>query len=181
MQGALRFLVMEFPSRQFVFTRFTAEHAIATIDVILEPGDERPEGRVHPAVFLVKGSAWREVRALFDELAATHGPPQVLRRDASGLLWLCRVDFREERLGTDAAALRRLQDHFGPPWLHHEQGVCHLRASLPEGTDSEHFVAELAGMLRATHVEAQVDVVELAPQDYGVWQDLLQASAGLAL
>jgi len=181
MESGQRFLVVEFPSRQFIFTRFTAAHPLCTIDVILDQVQARPGGAVHPATFLVKGSPWLELRGLLDELERLHGPVQVLRREASGLSWLCHLDFNEKHLGSDGAALQRLQSQFGPPWLHHEQGVCLLRARLPRGADGEALAARLGEALRQTGVEAQVDIITLAPRDDGVWEELLQASSGRAL
>jgi hypothetical protein len=180
MERTLRFLVVEFPSEEFVMTRFTRAHPLCTVDLIAERAVPQGGGHVHPILFLAKGVAWREFHALLDELARVHEPAQVLRRDPAGLAWLCRVNIHESHLGPEGHALAQFEDRFGPPWLHVEQGVLHLRARLDPALDAERLVAQLTGFLEATGVAAQVEVRELGPTDYGVWEELLQAGAGLS-
>jgi hypothetical protein len=179
MERPLKFLIVEFPSESFVMTRFTRAHPLCTVDLISEPA--RREGREHlyPVFFLAKGVGWREFRALLDEMGRVHKPPVVLRRDSAGLAWLCQATIHESHLGPEGHALAQFQDRFGPPWLHVEQGVLHLRARLAETLDAESLVRQLTGFLEATGVQAQVEVRELGPRDYGVWESLLEA-AGLA-
>jgi hypothetical protein len=179
MERALRFLVVEFPSEGFVMTRFTRAHPLCTVDLVSERGVAWRGERIHPALFLAKGVAWREFQDLLEELARMHEPATILRRDPAGLAWLCRVSFHESNLGPEGHALAQFQDRFGPPWLHVEQGVLHLRARLGETMDAEVLVDQLTGFLEATGVQAQVEVQELGPTDYGVWEELLQAGAGL--
>lgn len=179
MERSLPFLVVEFPSEDFVITRFTRAHPPCVVDLISEPATLRGGDRIAPAVFLAKGVAWREFRALADDLARTHEPPKVLRRDAAGLSWLCRVNLHEASLGGDARGLARFQERFGPAWLHAEQGVLHLRAQLDAAMDGERLVRELTSFLEETGVQAQAEVLELGPHDQGVWKELHQAGAGL--
>jgi hypothetical protein len=180
MERTLPFLIVEFPSQDFVMTRFTRAHTLCAIDLVSQRPVVRGGGRAYPTVFQAKGVAWREFQGLLEELSRVHGPPEVLRRDLAGLAWLCRVDMHTTHLGGDAQALAQFEDRFGPPWLHVEQGVLHLRARLAEGIQPERLIDQLRGFLAATGAQAQVEVRDLAPHDYGVWEELLQASAGRA-
>jgi hypothetical protein len=88
---------------------------------------------------------------------------------------------RESTLhSTGAAAIAQFQDRFGPPWTHIDDGVVYMRARLHKATDGDRLVHQVRGYLAKEGVDAHVSVQDFSTHDYGVWDDLVQASIGLA-
>jgi hypothetical protein len=182
----MRFLFVEYPEVTPV-AMLTRGRPGLTIDVITEPGTG-PMGRRRFRIILLARGSKSDVDAVAKVIEASRGPLEVLNGDPRGERWLVRFVVREEDL-TDSVSQRltKFQDRYGAPWLHMDDGQMYLRARVHDDVDSERLVAEVRAELgrlmpasRKGDVGGQVEVRELGPRDYGVWQELIQFAIGLA-
>jgi hypothetical protein len=176
-----RFLVLEFSGDGLTLAEWTRDHAGTTVDLISEPVRSEGAERVHPSLFLVKGANRAALVQLMDRLDRLFGPIQTLSMEAARGQWLGRMTVRESSMhSAAAAAVLQFQHRFGAPWTHMDDGVVYMRARLPPKEDGERLVKQLKGYLKDQKVDAHVSLQELSAHDYGVWDDLVQSSIGLA-
>lgn len=179
--GGSRFLVVEFPGDGLTLAKWTRENPGATVDLISEPVRAKGPEREHPTVFLVKGAPRAALVQLMERLDRLYGPIETLRLEAARGQWLGRMAVRESALASQGiAAVLQFQHRFGAPWTHVDDGIVYLRARIPDGEDADRLVHQLRGYLAKSKVDAQVGAQEAGLHDYGVWDDLVQASIGLA-
>jgi hypothetical protein len=175
------FLVVEIPGTGLPGTEFTARHPGVTIDTI--SGRTRSEkGEIDvDVVMMVRGAEPADLDALVGRLTALLGHVTTLRRDAWARLWIGRGTVRESSLKSAAMqAILRFQERFGPPWLHSEDGIVHLRALVSDPQDARSLAHDVQRELDTIKVDAQVAVQEISPHDFSVWEDLVQYNLGLA-
>lgn len=176
-----RFLIVEFSGEGITLAEWTRDHPGTTVDVISEPVRREGKDNLHPSLFMVKGADRASLVQVMERLDRVHGPIQSLRVDPVRGQWLGRMTIKESQLkSTTAAAIAQFQHRFGAPWTHLENGVVYMRARLPEKEDSDRLLKQLQGYMAHHQVEAQATVEELSTHDYGVWDDLVQASIGMA-
>lgn len=181
MADGARFLVVEFSGEGLTLAEWTRDHPGTTVDLISEPVRKDGGERLHPSLVLVKGAHRSAVVQLMDRLDRLYGPVQTLRLDAPRGLWVGRILVRESAMhSTAAAALMQFQHRYGAPWTHMDDGVVYMRARLAASEDGDRLLQQVRGYLAHNEVDAQVAVQELGTHDYGVWDDLVQASIGLA-
>lgn len=176
-----RFLIVEFSGEGLTLAEWTRDHPGTTVDLISEPVQRQGNDNLHPSLFLVKGADRAALVQLMERLDRVHGPVETLRMDALRGQWLGRMTVKESQLkSTTVAAIAQFQHRFGAPWTHLESGIVYMRARLPDKEDAPRLLKQLEGYLAHNQVEAQATVEELASHDYGVWDDLVQASIGMA-
>lgn len=185
MAGAVRetqpFLVVEFDGADLTLAAWTREHAGTTVDLISETVRLEGGERLHPTLFLVKGAPRAALAQAMDRLDRLFGPLETVRMEPARGLWLARMLVRESTLQSAAmAAILQFQHRFGAPWTHIDDGVVYLRARVRDGEDGERLVHQVRGYLAKERVEAHVSLQEAGSHDYGVWDDLVQSSIGLA-
>jgi hypothetical protein len=173
-------LVAEYAAEDSEFAQFTRAHPGSTVDLMTEQAAR--DARAHTALALVRGAPWAAIEALVLALRRRTPPAQALRSDARQARWFGRVAFDVGGAGLEAnPALARVIDQVGPPWLHVEAGVVHLRARLREPRHPDEVLALAEEGLREAGVEAQTIVQEVAERDHSVWEDLVRHSIGLSL
>ena len=181
MQDGSRFLVVEFSGEGLTLAEWTRDQPGATIDLISEPAQGDGDGRVHPSLLLVKGAGRAGLVQLMDRVDRLYGPLHTLKIEPARGQWLVRLNIRESAMHSAAtAALMQFQHRFGPPWTHMDDGVVYMRARLPARGDGDRLLQQVRGYLADQKVDAHVSLQELGSHDYGVWDDLVQASIGLA-
>lgn len=181
MREGSRFLVLEFPGIGLTLAEWTRDYPGATVDMISEPVRAKGPDAVHPTLFLVKGAPRAALVQLMDRLDRLYGPIETLRMEPHTGQWLGRMQVPESSMhATSAAAVLQFQHRFGAPWTHIDDGIVYMRARLPPDDNGERLAQQVRGYLAEKKVDAQVTVQEFASHDYGVWDDLVQASIGLA-
>ena len=176
-----RFLVIEFEGDGLTLAEWTRDHPGTTVDLISEPVRAVGADRVHPTLFLIKGAKRAALVQLMDRLDRLFGPIDTLRMEPQRGQWMGRMQLRESAMhSAAAAALLQFQHRFGAPWMHIDDGIVYMRARLPAGDDGERLGHQVRGFLAKNEAEAHVTVQEFSTHDYGVWDDLVQASIGLA-
>lgn len=175
------FLVVEFSGDGLTLSDWTRDHPGTTVDLISEPVRTEGGDRLHPSLFLVKGASRAAILQLMERLDRVYGPLQTVSRDAGRGTWLGRMTVRESAMhSVAAAAVMQFQHRFGAPWTHFDDGVAYMRARLPAKENGERLVKQVRGYLAEQRVDAHVSLQEVSAHDYGVWDDLVQASIGLA-
>lgn len=181
MREGTQFLVLEFPGDGLTMADWARDNPGATIDMISEPVRTKEKDPVHPTLFLVKGAPRAALVQLMDRMDRLYGPLETLRMDPTRGQWLARMQVRESAMhSSSAAAVLQFQHRFGAPWTHIDDGIVYMRARLPPGDDGERLAEQVRGYLAEKKVDAQVMVQDFSSHDYGVWDDLVQASIGLA-
>lgn len=180
--AAPAFVIAEFPLRDTPLSGFTASHPGCTIDLISEPVVEGGAERFHPSIVLVKGAAPPELADLLSRLAQVYDHVETIERDDLARTWLGRMRLRESAYvhNPGAAVVTRFQHRFGAPWTHLENGIMHLRARVADPARGELLADQMRRYFDKAGVEAQVEVRDISAKDYGVWEDLVQRSIGLA-
>jgi hypothetical protein len=182
MPQAPRFLVVEYDGAGLPFVDWARGRPGMKLDLILEP--MRAEGRdlQVPGIALVRGldaDALLDLPALLDR---SYAPHRTLRRDARRGEWLGRVTLHVANMAHAPAALAvaRHAGDYAPPWSHVEQGVVHMRIRVPDGADADAMAATLRSEMAGRGGDAHVAVETHGQHDHGVWDQLVQASLGLA-
>ncbi len=176
-----KFLVIEFDGSGLTLGEWTRGNPGTTVDLISEPVRSDGAERVHPSLFLVKGASRAALVQLMDRLDRLYGPIQTVSMEAARGQWLGRMAIKESAMhSVAAAAVLQFQHRFGTPWTHMDEGVVYLRARVPAKEDGERLARQVKGYLKEQKVDAHVSLQEVSAHDYGVWDDLVQASIGLA-
>lgn len=180
--GGHRFVIVEFPTPDTPLSSFTFRNPGSTIDLIMEPVVEEGGRRLHQSTVLVKGADGKAIDLLLRQLAKVYDHIETIERGASGQSWLGRMRIEEKAYAHNAAAAATtlFQHRYGAQWCHLEAGSCHLRARVVDPAQGDLLVDQMARHFRKIGVEAQVEVREISAKDYGVWDDLVQRSIGLA-
>lgn len=172
-------LVVEFPG-EGDFPPFTRENPGATVDLIAEPSQHGH--RKTTCLVLVRNAPWPAIQALVADLARRRAPLSTLRSEPEEGTWFGRATYDGSTFTVPSAkAVASLLDLVGPPWVHVEAGVVHLRARLRDPTQAEDVLHLAQEALQAAGTEAQVVVQEIAPKDHSVWESLVQHGIGLSL
>ena len=171
-------LVVEYTGEDAEFPAFTRANRGATVDLMVEPGET--DHHRH-ALVLVRDAAWPAIESLVAELAARRGPITPMRAEPAEELWFGRIT-HDPRTSAHAAAraVATLLDFVGPPWIHVESGVVHLRARLRDPAQAEDVLHLAEEGLRAAGTEAQVVVQEVSTKDHSVWESLVRHGIGLS-
>ena len=174
-------LIVEFPAAGGELLPFTQQNPGASVELIAEPSPPGARDTV-TALVLVRGAPWQAI----DEFVATKlgagGPVTTLRRVPVESLWFGRATFHPSAFRSDnAKALLSVLPLVGPPWVHMEHGVVHLRARIKDPTHAEEVLHLTQQTLVAGGLEAQAIVQEVSPKDYGVWETLVQRGIGMSL
>jgi hypothetical protein len=170
-------LVVEYTGEDSEFPAFTRAHRGATVDLMVEPG----ETLRRQALVLVRDAAWAAVQALVADLSTRRAPVTTLRAEPAEELWFGRVSYDPRALDHPTArAVASLLDLVGPPWVHVESGVVHLRARLRDPAQAEDVLHLAEEGLKAAGTEAQVVVQEVSTKDHSVWESLVRHGIGLS-
>lgn len=170
-------LVVEYTGEDSEFPAFTRRNRGATVDLMVEPG--RADRR--QALVLVRDAPWPAVAALVADLSGRRAPVTTLRAEPAEELWFGRVGYDPRALDHPTArAVSALLDLVGPPWIHVESGVVHLRARLRDPAQAEDVLHLAEEGLRAVGAEAQVVVQEVSTKDHSVWESLVRHGIGLS-
>lgn len=170
---------MEFDGGPLAFAQMTREHPGSTVDLISEPMeiDGKPG---YLGVFLVRGVGDTGMKRIEKELTRRYEAPRTLRRDHIQRQWLARIHMKAEAMkGPAAEAFLSISQHWGVPWVRYEDGILMVRARVNDPGEAEHVARELRERMANGGVEAQVEIQEVAPRDFGVWRELVDASLGL--
>lgn len=173
-------LVIEYPGQadDHDFPGFTRKHRGSSVDLLVEPG----VGETRQALVLVRGAPWTAIQELAAELQRTRAPVQSLRVDAAEEMWFGRITYHASTMNEPIAkAFAGIHTMHGPPWVHVESGVVHLRARLRDPAQAEDVLHLAQEALRAAGAEAQVVVQEISPKDHSVWESLVRHGIGLSL
>lgn len=180
--AANRFLVVEFPGEDLAFAQFTREFPGSRVELLLEPREEKGEVS-YIAVFLVKGMPEAGIARLEKELKKRFNPPKTLRRDILNQTWMGRVRIQRSQL-TDtskgAQTMTEFRNRYGILWFHIEDGVLHMRTRIADPEEAERLARQVREHLEGHGLEAQVEVQEVATQDFSVWRDIIELSLGLS-
>lgn len=179
--GGHPFVIVEYPQQDTPLAAFTLHVPGTSVDLISEPPVPQGNDLVHPSVVLIKGSPPADLDALLKRLAKVYDI-EPLERDDSARRWTGRMRLRESMFlhNRGAQVIVQFQHRFGAPWTHIEQGTVHLRARVPEGSEAELLADQMRRFFGKADVDAQVEVREISPKDYGVWDELVQRAIGLA-
>jgi len=170
-------LVVEYTGEDSEFPAFTRANRGATVDLMVEPGGSA--GR--HALVLVRDAAWPAIQALVADLAARRPPVDTLRAEPAEELWFGRVAYEPNKVAHPTVqAVTKLLDLVGPPWIHVESGVVHMRARLRDPAMAEDVLHLAEEGLKATGAEAQVVVQEVSTKDHSVWESLVRHGIGLS-
>jgi hypothetical protein len=173
-------LVIEYPGQQDDqdFPGFTQRNRGASVDILIEPGS----GESRQALVLVRGAPWGAMQELVAELQRTRAPVQTLRADPAEEMWFGRITYEARSLDQPIAkAFGRIQSMHGPPWVHVEAGVVHLRAVLRDARHAEDVLQLAQEGLRAAGADVQAIIQEVAPKDHSVWESLVRHGIGMSL
>lgn len=160
---------------------FTRQNPGSTIDLMAEPAAQGNDDDLS-ALVLVRGAPWQDIDGFVAELGRKQGPVTTLRRTPVESLWFGRATFHPSTFRTQGAkALQSLMGMMGPPWVHIEHGVVHIRARIKDPAKAEDLLQRAVESLRAAGQDPQVVVQEVAPKDHSVWEGLVQRGIGLSL
>lgn len=172
------FVIVEYPDTTFD-SFFLARRPGATIDMISAAATGPPDDRRHVGVAMAQGLNPDDMRILVTGIEHLHEDLETLQRDERRGTWMGRFTVRERALaGTATLKVLQFQEAFGAVWTHAEAGITHLRARVNDPTHGEELAADMRKDLQAAGIDAQVEVRELGPKDYGAWDTLVQASIG---
>lgn len=172
-------LVVEYPGEDSEFPAFTRQNRGATVDLMVEPGDPAAATR-RQALVLVRDAPWPAIQALVADLSRRRAPVTTLRAEAAEEMWFGRVTYDPQiHVHPTAKAVASLLDLIGPPWIHVESGVVHLRARLRGPAQAEDVLQLAQEGLRAAGTDAQVVVQEVSTKDHSVWESLVRHGIGL--
>lgn len=170
-------LVVEYTGEDTEFPAFTRQNRGATVDLMVEPG----ESAQRHALVLIRDASWPAIQAMVAELSTRRAPVTTLRAEPAEELWFGRVTYDPQTLAHPTArAVVNLLDLVGPPWIHVESGVVHLRARLRDPAQAEDVLHLAQEGLRAAGTEAQVVVQEVSTKDHSVWESLVRHGIGLS-
>lgn len=159
----------------------TQDHPGATVELIGEPPGQ-DAGDTITTLMLVRGAPWQAIDQFVEQLSRTKAPVTTIRRSPVESLWFGRATFHTSAFRTPGAiALRDVFKKVGPPWVHIEHGVAHLRARVKDPEHADDLVTDTVESLRKANVDAQVIVQEVAPKDHSVWENLVQLGIGISL
>jgi hypothetical protein len=174
------FVIVEYPDQTFG-SSFTAKRPGVTIDSISEPAVGPPDNLRHPALALAQGLSAEDSRMLVTGLAHLYDDLETMHQDVRRGRWMGRFTVRERILrGTAMHRILMFQGRYGTLWTHAQDGIVHCRARVAEPARAEELAEDMRKALAEDGVECQVEVRELGPHDYGTWDELVQASIGLA-
>lgn len=174
------FVIVENPDTTFG-TSFTAKRPGVTLDSISDPATGPPDNRRHPALMLAQGLKPEDLRVLVTGLEHLYDDLQTVQSEPRRGRWLGRFTVRQRLLkGTGIHRILAFQDRFGALWTHAEDGILHVRARVADPRDGERLAADIRASLQEGGIEAQVEVRELGPHDYGAWDELVQRSIGMS-
>ena len=175
-------LVVEYESGG-EFPPFTQQHRGATVDLMAEPADPHdPEHHRSRLLVLIRNAPWPAIEALVADLAERRKPLTTLRAEPGEALWFGRATYDVATLKSPGTkVIVGLLDLIGPPWVHVESGVVHLRARLRDPAQAEEVLQLASEGLKAAGVEAQAVVQEISPKDHSVWESLVRHSIGMSL
>lgn len=176
-----RFVVVEYDGAGLPFVEWAHGRPGVTLDMILEPMRAKGDDLQIPGVALVRGVGAKGLPDLAALMADVYAPTQTLRQDARRGEWLGRITLHvgNMRQAPAAQAVARHADRFGPPWSHVDDGIVHMRLRVPDGEDADALADLLGREMQARGAQAQVSVESYSRHDYGVWDELVQASIGL--
>lgn len=174
------FLIVEYPDKTFG-TAFTAKRPGVTFDSISEPPVGPPGNRRHQALALAQGLNADDMKILVTGLAHLYDDLETVQQDLRRGRWMGRFTVRDVVLrGTGIHVILGFQERFGALWTHAADGIVHLRARVNDPQHGEELVQDMREALRVHGMDPQIEVRELGPHDYGTWDELVQASVGLA-
>lgn len=174
-------LVLEFPAAGGDLLPFTQENPGSTIELIAEPTPAGSHDTV-TALVLVRGAPWQAIDKFVATKLALGGPVTTLRRVPVESMWFGRATFHPSAFrSANAKALFSVLPMVGPPWVHMEHGVVHLRARIKDAAHADDVLQVAQDTLRAGGLEAQAVVQEVSPKDHSVWENLVQHGIGLSL
>jgi hypothetical protein len=176
------FVVVEFPAADTPLASFTARNPGTTLDAILEPMQQEDGDAVHHTTVLLKGADPRLLDAFLDQLAKVYDHIEPIERDDRRRIWLGRVRVHEKAYthNPGAKAMVQFQHRYGAQWAHVEGGIAHLRARISDPAHGDLLADQMRRHFAKLGIEAQVEVRDISAKDYGVWEDLVQRSIGLA-
>jgi hypothetical protein len=175
------FLVAEFSGDGLTLAGYTKENPGTRIDCILEPVVRDGEDLIHPTMFHVRGAPPGGPRILQERIEKVYGPVATLKRDDRLGTWIGRVRIRESAMTNPAVkALTQFQHRFGVPWTHIEAGVIYMRARVEDPQAADRLVQQVRGFMAQARIDADVAVQEIGAHDFSVWEELVQASVGMA-
>jgi hypothetical protein len=177
-----RFVIVECPGQDLPLGSFTLRNPGATVDLISEPAVEEGGDRMHPSLVLVKGAPLPALDLLLRQLEKVYDHIETIERDELRGTWLGRMRIRESAFAHNKGAtiITSFQHRYRAPWTHLEDGVLYIRARVLDEAHGELMVDQMRRFFGQAGVEAQVDVQEVSPRDYGVWEDLVQRAIGLS-
>lgn len=175
------FIIVEYPEPDTPLAAFTLHVPGTTVDLISEPALVEGEDLVHPSLVLIKGAPPADLDALLKRLAGLYRIDP-LERDDKARTWMGRIRIRASTLlhNPGAQVVIQFQHRFGVPWTHMEQGTMHMRARVVDGSQAELLCDQMRRFFGKAGVDAQVEVREVSPKDYGVWDELVQRAIGVA-
>jgi len=176
------FLVVEFPGEDLVFAQVTRDHPSCRVELLLEPVEEKGSMN-YSCVFLVKGLHEAGVDRLEKELKKRFATPKTLRRDVILQTWMGRVRIPRSKLkgaSKGAHTMSEFGHKYGILWFHIEDGVVHMRTRVTDREEAERLARQVREHMQAAGVEAQVELQEVATQDFSVWRDIVELSLGLS-
>ena len=176
------FVIVEFPLADTPLASATAKVPGCRIDVIAEPVVGEGGEKWHAAVVLIKGLPGPELTQLLVRLGKVYERIETIERDDLQGSWLGRMRMRESAMthNKGAAVVLRFQHRFGALWSHIEAGILYLRAKVRDAAHGELLADQMRRYFAKAGVPAQVEVRDVSAKDYGVWEDLVQRSIGLA-
>ncbi len=175
MQGKA-YLVIEVADLKMPGIVFSAGHPECTLDVVSVP--TAPGGSTLAVLVLARGAkaAWPELLA---ELQAAFPTMRALERDPNDDALLLTFTL-PARARTDPVAIKIhefLVAHAIPVrWQRIEQGRCFIKAEVPADVAPHVLRDRCAGYFEALHIEAEVDLEASGAGDFGLWNDLVQAT-----
>jgi hypothetical protein len=177
-----QFVVAEYPQGDTPLAGATARFPGCTVDLLSQPFVEERGERLHPSVVLVKGLPAPDLSALLARLAKVYDSLETVERDDVRQVWLGRMRLKESvyMRNPGAAVITQFQHRFGAPWCHIENGVMYVRARVNDPAHGDLLADQMRRFFAKAGVDAQVEVREIAPKDYGVWDDLVQRAIGLS-
>lgn len=174
------FLVVEYPGAGLPLAEWTREHR-ATADMILQPmqeagGDLRSQGTL-----LARGMDAAALATLRQLLDRHYAPHETVRSDARRGEWLGRMHIHVETLRRSPAAkaVALHQHRFGSPWSHVDDGIVHMRMRVNDPAGADALLDDVRDELARQEADAQATLQEVSRHDYGVWEELVQATIGL--
>lgn len=175
-----RFLVVEYDGKGLPFVDWAHARPGVSFDMILEAMRAKGDDLQVPGIALVRGLDPTTAQHLGWLLAKYYAPWSSIRKDLAHGTWLVRLTLHVANMASPAArAVARLSDRFGPPWSHVDDGVVYMRMKLPEQAGGEALADELRDECARRGADVQVSTESHSTHDYGVWEQLVQASIGL--